>query len=104
MSDVTVYDLIQKSVENESAKKQQSKIDKLKLRAKKIESVKLDEKDEKAILKLKAQWQELILDTEKIRTDYDMLVREMIATKEALINIERGNSWKHKLARWLIRQ
>lgn len=103
MSDVTVYDLIQKSSKNESVKKQQNKIDTLKLQAKKIESVELDENDKKDILKLKDQWNELILDTEKLRTQYEMLIKDIEKTKEIEIDLERGNSWKHKFARWLIR-
>lgn len=103
MSDVTVYDLIQKSSKNKSVKKQQNKIDTLKLQAKKIESVELDKNDKKDILKLKDQWNELILDTEKLRTQYEMLIKDIEKIKEIEIDLERGDSWKHRFARWLIR-
>ena len=103
MSDVTVYDLLQESKKNEFVKKQQNKIDNLKLKEKQISSSKLSKKDKDEILQLKSQWQELILDTEKLRIKYEMAIKDIEKIKELEIDLERGDSWKHKLARWLIK-
>nr|WP_297935715.1 hypothetical protein [uncultured Lachnoclostridium sp.] len=90
MSDVTANNLLQKSFKKEEVQHQKSKLDALKLRAKKNESVEISSVDKKDIIQLKNQWQELILDTEKLRTDYDMLIREMKIMKEVSLAIERG--------------
>ena len=102
MTGMTISDLFQESLKNGNAKSQKNKLDVLKSRARENESVKISSVDEKEILQLRNEWKELILDTEKLRADYDMLIREMKELKEISIAIECGSTWKYKLARWLI--
>lgn len=103
MSDVTVYDLIQESQKKDSVKRQQNKLDILKSKGKKNESVKISSMDEKEILQLKQQWKELILDTQKLKVEYEIAIEDINKIKELEIDLERGDSWRHKLARWLIK-
>ena len=103
MVDFTTSDLFQESLKNNTAKKQQNKLDVLESKGKKNESVRISSMDEKEILQLKQQWQELILDTEKLRVKYEMAIKDINKIKELEIDLERGDSWKHKLARWLIK-
>ncbi len=103
MSDVTVYDLIQESQKKDSVKRQQNKLDILKSKGKKNESVKISSMDEKEIIQLKQQWKELILDTQKLKVEYEIAIEDINKIKELEIDLERGDSWRHKLARWLIK-
>ena len=103
MSDVTVYDLIQESQKKDSVKRQQNKLDILKSKGKKNESVKISSMDEKEIIQLKQQWKELILDTQKLKVEYEKAIEDINKIKELEIDLERGDSWRHKLARWLIK-
>ena len=103
MSDVIIYDLIQNGFEKGEPKKQLTKLHKLNRKAKELKSIDLDKIDKKEILELETQWQELILDAEKLRSDYDMLIREMKTTKEFLMQVNNENSWRYKLAKWLIK-
>ena len=102
MSDSTIYNSIEERMKN-IFKKQKEKIGNLKLEEEKINSINLSEIDAKEIPKLKNDWQELMLDTERLRLEYDLLIREMKEVKQFSINLQCGTTWKYKLAKWLIK-
>ena len=95
MSDMTVYDIL-----NQSKDKAFDKINK---KTKEIESVNLDEADKKEILKLKDRWNELIFETIKLRTDYEILVKEIKEIRDVSMSLNKGKTWRYKLARWIIK-
>lgn len=58
---------------------------------------------EQDIKELKQQWTDLIIETQRLKLDYDRLVHELEDAKDVLINVHYGNTWRYKLARWLIK-
>ena len=58
---------------------------------------------EQDIKELKQQWTDLIIETQRLKLDYDRLVHELEDAKDVLINVHYGNTWKYKLAKWLIK-
>ena len=58
---------------------------------------------EQDIEELKQQWTDLIIETQILKLDYDRLVHELEDAKDALINVHYGNTWRYKLAKWLIK-
>lgn len=58
---------------------------------------------EQDINELKQQWTDLIIETQRLKLDYDRLVHELEDAKDVLINVHYGNTWRYKLAKWLIK-
>ena len=58
---------------------------------------------EQDIKELKQQWTDLIIETQRLKLDYDRLVHELEDAKDVLINVHYGNTWRYKLAKWLIK-
>ena len=58
---------------------------------------------EQDIKELKQQWTDLIIETQRLKLDYDRLVHELEEAKDVLINVHYGNTWRYKLAKWLIK-
>ena len=56
-----------------------------------------------AFKELKEQWTDLIIETQRLKLDYDRLVHELEDAKDVLINVHYGNTWRYKLAKWLIK-
>ena len=94
MSDVMVYDLI-KQYENELSTQ--------KKKAKKLEKAHLGSKDKQELLDLKNQWNEVILSTERLKVEYEVTLREMKDMQQIAEKVKYGETWKYKLARWLVK-
>ncbi|GAA6264979.1 hypothetical protein F110043I8_19640 [Ruminococcus sp. f11] len=104
MSDKTVQDLLNKSIKEDVAKQQQNKIQKLQEKVKDIEQNESAQISDKKYLKdLKHQWNELFIETVKVKTQYELLIQDVKLMKEITLAINKGNTWKYKLARWLVR-
>ena len=106
MSDKTVQDLIDKSIKQDVAKQQQNKIQKLQEKVKDIEqneSYQISDMDKKYLNDLKHQWNELFIETVKVKTQYELLIQDVKLMKEITLAINKGDTWKYKLARWLVR-
>lgn len=106
MSDKTVQDLLNKSIKEDVAKQQQNKIQKLQEKVKDIEQNKSDQisdMDKKYLSDLKHQWHELFIETVKVKTQYELLIQDVKLMKEITLAINKGDTWKYKLARWLVR-
>lgn len=105
MSDKTVQKMLQKSMEQNIAKKQKDKIQILQSKADNISPSKmnLSELDKKEIGNLKHQWNELMIETLKLKTEYELSLKEVHRMKEITLAINNGNTWKYKLARWLVK-
>ncbi|MFR6666891.1 MAG: hypothetical protein ACLUQX_12250 [Thomasclavelia spiroformis] len=106
MSDKTVQDLLDKSIKQDVAKQQQNKIQKLQEKVKDIEqneSVQISDMDKKYLKDLKHQWNELLNETVKVKTQYELLIQDVKLMKEITLAINKGDTWKYKLARWLVR-
>ena len=58
---------------------------------------------EQDIKELKQQWTDLIIETQRLKLDYDRLVYELEDAKDVLSNVHYGNTWRYKLAKWLIK-
>ena len=58
---------------------------------------------EQDIKELKQQWTDLIIETQRLKLDYDRFVHELEDAKDVLINVHYGNTWRYKLAKWLIK-
>ena len=58
---------------------------------------------EQDIEELKQQWTDLIIDTQRLKLDYDILVHELEDAKDVLIHVHYGNTWRYKLVKWLIK-
>ena len=58
---------------------------------------------EQNIEELKQQWTDLIIETQRLKLDYNILVHELEDAKDVLINVRYGNTWRYKLAKWLIK-
>ena len=58
---------------------------------------------EQDIEELKQQWTDLIIETQRLKLDYNILVHELEDAKDVLINVHYGNTWRYKLAKWLIK-
>ena len=52
---------------------------------------------------LKHQWNELFIETVKVKTQYELLIQDVKLMKEITLAINKGDTWKYKLARWLVR-
>ena len=104
MSDKTVQDLLNKSIKEDVAKQQQNKIQKLQEKVKDVEQNESAQISDKKYLKdLKHQWNELFIETVKVKTQYELLIQDVKLMKEITLAINKGNTWKYKLARWLVR-
>lgn len=106
MSNKTVQDLLNKSIKQDVAKQQQNKIQKLQEKVKHIEqneSVQISDMDKKYLKDLKHQWNELLIETVKVKTQYELLIQDVKLMKEITLAINKGDTWKYKLARWLVR-
>ena len=106
MSDKTVQDLLDKSIKQDVAKQQQNKIQKLQETVKDIaqnESAQISDMDKKYLSDLKHQWNELFIETVKVKTQYELLIQDVKLMKEITLAINKGDTWKYKLARWLVR-
>ena len=104
MSDKTVQDLLDKSIKQDIAKQQQNKIQKLQEKVKDIEqSVQISDMDKKYLKDWKHQWNELFIETVKVKTQYELLIQDVKLMKEITLAINKGDTWKYKLARWLVR-
>lgn len=104
MSDKTVQDLLNKSIKEDVAKQQQNKIQKLQEKVKDIEQNESAQISDKKYLKdLKHQWNELFIETVKVKTQYELLIQDVKLMKEITLAINKGDTWKYKLARWLVR-
>lgn len=105
MSDKTVQKILQKSMEQDIAKKQKDKLKILQSKADNISpsGMNLSELDKKEIESLKHQWNELMIETLKLKTEYELSLKEMHRMKEITLAINNGNTWKYKLARWIIK-
>lgn len=62
----------------------------------------LQNNPEQNIEELKQQWTDLIIETQRLKLDYDTLVHELEDAKDILIHVHYGNTWRYKLAKWLI--
>ena len=105
MSDKTVQKILQKSMEQDIAKKQKDKLKILQSKADNISpsGMNLPELDKKEIESLKHQWNELMIETLKLKIEYELSLKEIYRMKEITLAINNGNTWKYKLARWLVR-
>ena len=63
----------------------------------------LQNNPEQNIEELKQQWTDLIIETQRLKLDYNILVHELEDAKDVLINVNYGNTWRYKLAKWLIK-
>ena len=41
--------------------------------------------------------------TVKVKTQYELLIQDVKLMKEITLAINKGDTWKYKLARWLVR-
>lgn len=106
MSDKTVQDLLDKSIKQDVAKQQKSKIQALQEKVQDIEqneSAQISDMDKKYLNNLKHQWNELFIETVKVKTQYELLIQDVKLMKEITLAINKGDTWKYKLARWLVR-
>lgn len=106
MSDKTVRDLLDKSIKQDVAKQQQNKIQKIQEKVKDIEqneSAQISDMDKKYLKDLKHQWNELFIETVKVKTQYELLIQDVKLMKEITLAINKGDTWKYKFARWLVR-
>lgn len=106
MSDKTVQDLLDKSIKQDVAKQQKSKIQALQEKVQNIEqneSAQISDMDKKYLNNLKHQWNELFIETVKVKTQYELLIQDVKLMKEITLAINKGDTWKYKLARWLVR-
>ena len=106
MSDKTVQDLLDKSIKQDVAKQQQNKIQKLQEKVKDIEQNESDQISDmykKYLNDLKHQWNELFIEAVKVKTQYELLIQDVKLMKEITLAINKGDTWKYKLARWLVR-
>lgn len=106
MSDKTVQDLLDKSIKQDVAKQQKSKIRALQEKVKDVEqneSAQISDMDKKYLNDLKHQWNELFIETVKVKTQYELLIQDVKLMKEITLAINKGDTWKYKLARWLVR-
>ena len=106
MSDKTVQDLLDKSLKQDVAKQQKSKIQALQEKVKDIEqneSAQISDMDKKYLNNFKHQWNELFIETVKVKTQYELLIQDVKLMKEITLAINKGDTWKYKLARWLVR-
>ena len=39
----------------------------------------------------------------KVKTQYELLIQDVKLMKEITLAINKGDTWKYKLARWLVR-
>lgn len=95
MSDMTVYDVLKQSKEKA--------LDKINEKTEELESVNLDEADKKEILQLKIRWNDLILETIKLRTKYEMLIKEVEEIRDISLRLNKGDTWRYKFAKWLVK-
>ena len=98
--------IIDKSIKQDVAKQQQNKIQKLQEKVKDIEqneSAQISDMDKKYLKDLKHQWNELFIETVKVKTQYELLIQDVKLMKEITLAINKGDTWKYKLARWLVR-
>ena len=106
MSDKTVQDLLDKSIKQDVAKQQQNKIQKLQEKVKDIEqneSDQISDMNKKYLNDIKHLWNELFIETVKVKTQYELLIQDVKLMKEITLAINKGDTWKYKLARWLVR-
>ena len=106
MSDKTVQDLLDKSIKQDVAKQQKSKIQSLQEKVQDVEqneSAQISDMDKKYLNNLKHQWNELFIETVKVKTQYELLIQDVKLMKEITLAINKGDTWKYKLARWLVR-
>lgn len=106
MSDKTVRDLLDKSINQNVAKQQKNKIQALQEKVKDIEqneSAQISDMDQKYLNDLKHQWNELFIETVKVKAQYELLIQDVKLMKEITLAINKGDTWKYKLARWLVR-
>ena len=95
MSDMTVYNILKQS--------KKDTLDKINKKTKELESVDLGKADKKEILNLKDKWNELILETMKLKTDYEILVKEVKEIRDVSISLNKGDTWRYKFVKWLIK-
>lgn len=67
------------------------------------ESAQISDMDKKYLKDLKHQWNELFIETVKVKTQYELLIQDVKLMKEITLAINKGDTWKYKLARWLVR-
>ena len=106
MSDKIVRDLLDKSINQNVAKQQKDKIQALQEKLKDIEqneSAQISDMDQKYLNDFKHQWNELFIETVKVKTQYELLIQDVKLMKEITLAINKGDTWKYKLARWLVR-
>ena len=66
-------------------------------------SAQISDMDKKYLKDLKHQWNELFIETVKVKTQYELLIQDVKLMKEITLAINKGDTWKYKLARWLVR-
>ena len=67
------------------------------------ESAGISDMDKKYLKDLKHQLKELFIESVKVKTQYELLIQDVKLMKEITLAINKGDTWKYKLARWLVR-